>query len=161
MDEKSHHLLSKEIVWKDHLFGQIETVFLTHDLELPPTQHASHHQDYYNPENQQWHWKIPMFNSKTSSFMVDFPASHVNFQGGKPVFATSIQTMMGFLLTKKKSGPARAQRLPQASLCRHPHPSTPGCLTHRCAFVCPGDTRKTLVVKTHSQTRYEHSWFRV
>ena len=38
--------------------------FLTHDLELPPTQHASHHQDYYNPENQQWHWKIPMFNRK-------------------------------------------------------------------------------------------------
>ena len=108
MDEKSHHLLSKEIVWKDHLFGQIETVFLTHDLELPPTQHASHHQDYYNPENQQWHWKIPMFNSKTSSFMVDFPASHVNFQGGKPVFATSIQTMMGFLLTKKKSGSCKS-----------------------------------------------------
>ena len=64
MDQKSHHLLSKEIVWKDHLLGQIETVFLTHDLDLTATQHVSHHQDYHNPENQQWHWKTPMLNSK-------------------------------------------------------------------------------------------------
>ena len=82
--------------------------------------------------------------------MVDCPASHVNFQG-KPVFATSIQTMMGFFDQKKSvlQELNDFSRLHFVAILTHQHLA----VYLRCAFVCPGDTLHP-GSKNHSQTRY-------
>jgi len=63
---------------RKHIFEQWKTTPPFHSIQPWLINHTK---SWLHPWNLTWRWKITIFIGNTSSFMEDFPASHVSFSG--------------------------------------------------------------------------------